>query len=94
MSKTEKLNEEQVFKQALDDDELDAVAGGRDFTGSEEKDDTNCINVALRNIYGGDGFPNCASTVEDESWCDRNDACHSIAVVYVDSLESCWKAHA
>ena len=28
MSKTEKLNEEQVFKQALDDDELEAVAGG------------------------------------------------------------------
>ena len=29
MSKTEKLNEEQVFKQEVSDDELEAVAGGQ-----------------------------------------------------------------
>ena len=31
MSKTEKLNEEQVFKQEVADDELEAVAGGKGY---------------------------------------------------------------
>ena len=88
MSKTEKLNEEQVFKQALDDDELDAVSGGtlRDYYG-------DCINDAYRDIYGGqNGFPNCAATVEEDSWCWSNDACLEEAVVYKFTTKSCLKA--
>ena len=78
MSKTEKLNEEQVFKQELDDDELEAVAGGAEGTG----DPNNCNNAHRRDIYGGDGFPNCAATVEDGSHCNTNDACVYFSVRY------------
>ena len=104
MSKTEKLNEEQVFKQAFDDDELETVAGG-DGTGTCGKEalkarelfgidsDTNhCVNMQNRDIYEG-GFPNCAATVEDRSWCGTNDACHTTAVDY-KGMTDCSKAHA
>ena len=74
MSKTEKLNEEQVFKQALDDDELEAVAGGK----GEDDDNDECIKAYFR-YKEGEG---CAATVEDDSWCMLNDACSDVAVVY------------
>ena len=77
MSKTEKPNEEQVFKQEVADDELEAVAGGDCF----DEDLNNCYGAYARNIYSG-GFPNCAATVEDGSWCGKNDACYSYAIFY------------
>ena len=101
MSKTEKLNEEQVFKQELDDDELEAVAGGggafaKGGTGEDpeawDKDSDHCVNHHYRDIYDG-GFPNCAATVEDGSWCDTNDACTFTAVNY-QGMNDCTKAHA
>ena len=42
-------------------------------------------------MYGGGSFPNCAATVEDGSWCKRNDACHDKAVDY-RGMGSCKKA--
>lgn len=89
MSKTEKLNEEQVFKQEVSDDELEAVAGGAPGTG----DKNNCNNAHRRDIYGGAGFPNCAATVEDGSLCNTNDACLYLSVRY-KGMTDCTKAHA
>jgi hypothetical protein len=88
MSKTEKLTEEQIFKQEIADDELETVAGGKPGTGDPE----NCNNAHRRNIYGGDGFPNCAATVEDGSHCGTNDACWSLSVSY-KGMKECNKAH-
>jgi hypothetical protein len=84
MSKIEKLNEEQVFKQALDDDELETVAGG------DADSDENCYQYLWRDIYRN-GFPNCAATVEDGSWCSSNDACLSQSVDY-ENMKKCQKA--
>jgi len=104
MSKTEKLNEEQVFKQEIADDELEVVAGGdgtracgkemlgaREFLGIDS-DTKHCVNMQYRDIYEG-GFPNCAASVEDGSWCGTNDACHNTAVDY-KGMTDCSKAHA
>lgn len=98
MSKTEKLNEEQVFKQEVADDELEVVAGGYDGGNSYVDADcpsgthanNNCTNILYRDIYAG-GFPNCAATVEDGSWCSENDACHNHAIWY-KGMEDCNKA--
>jgi hypothetical protein len=91
MSKTEKLNEEQVFMQELDDDELEVVAGGEGCKASL-KAGSNCVQNTIRDIYGGDGFPNCAATVEDGSWCSKNDACYNVnAIVYIGRTD-CSKA--
>jgi hypothetical protein len=87
MSKTEKLNEEQVFKQEISDDELEAVSGG---DADDEENKENCIYHLWRNIYRN-GFPNCAATVEDESWCDKNDACYSQSIDY-ENMSKCTKA--
>lgn len=97
MSSTEKLNEEQVFKQEASDDELEAVSGGGNSAGDEfgswHKNSDNCTKMDTRNIYGGKGFPNCAATVEEDSWCGYNDACIMEAVAY-QGMETCVKAHA
>lgn len=53
----------------------------------EEADTNNCVNSFYRDIYQG-GFPNCAATVEDGSWCGTNDACVSTAVHY-KGMEEC-----
>jgi hypothetical protein len=57
-----------------------------------QRDDntTNCANFHHRPLYGGN-FPNCAATVEDGSWCERNDACYNEAVIY-DGRTDCAKA--
>ena len=98
MSKTEKLNEEQVFKQEIADDELETVAGGGENKGlcgaaSYGKDTKyDCTGLHKRDIYKG-GFPNCAATVEEGSWCKTNDACNARQVVYVGmSFFDCRKA--
>ena len=84
MSKTEKMNEEQVFKQEISDDELASVTGG------DEDSDENCYIFLWRDIYRN-GFPNCAATVEENSWCRSNDACYSQSVDY-ENLHDCQKA--
>jgi acetyltransferase-like isoleucine patch superfamily enzyme len=103
MSKTEKLSEEKVFKQEVADDELQAVSGGSygscggaasasQTVPSWDADQNHCVKDHYRNIHEG-GFPNCAATVEDGSWCGSNDACHHDAVLY-KGMDDCSKAHA
>ena len=84
MSKTEKLNEEQVFKQEVSDDELDAVSGG---VGS----DADCSGNVERDIYGGAGFPNCTMSVEDGSMCFKSDACFAGPASYYN-MKDCFRA--
>ena len=73
----------EILDQEIALDQLDAVAGG---LGDESED--NCRRDHSRNIYGGKGFPNCANTVEDESWCYDNDACYGAAIAYT-GMEGC-----
>ena len=81
MAKAFETNEEKV----LFSEELDTVSGG-----DQDDDLKNCVRYSERNIYLG-GFPNCAATVEDGSWCDSNDACyHSMVGYYI--LTECNKA--
>ena len=51
----------------------------------------NCSYVHYRQAYGGNGFPNCAATFEDNSICGNNDACFSYAINY-RGMNSCYKA--
>lgn len=76
MSDEQKKKEEEVFDQPVSEEDLGAVSGGRDA------DEDNCVVSFSRDIYGGGGFPNCAATVEEGSWCWDNDACNESAVVY------------
>ena len=73
--------ENAVLTQELSPDELAGAAGG--IT-------TNCSQAFERDIYAG-GFPNCAHTVEDGSWCDLTDACYSFSVAYYNRKD-CSKA--
>ena len=101
MSEGQKAREEEVFSQELSADDFDAAAGGDcgNFAralgmGTEDADSENCVKDHKRNIYGGNGFPNCAATVEDGSWCGDNDACLKSAVLYRSSMvdPNCVKA--
>lgn len=77
--------EDEVLAQPLSPDELEAVSGG-----DRDDDLKNCVRYSERNIYLG-GFPNCAATVEDGSFCGSNDACyHSMVGYYI--LVECQKA--
>ena len=77
--------EDEVLTQPLSPDELEAVSGG-----DQDDDLKNCVRYSERNIYLG-GFPNCAATVEDGSFCSSNDACyHSMVGYYI--LTECNKA--
>ena len=77
--------EDEVLVQPLSPDELEAVSGG-----DQDDDRINCVRYSERNIYLG-GFPNCAATVEDGSFCGSNDACyHSMVSYYI--LVECQKA--
>lgn len=77
--------EDNVLSQELSPDELEAVSGG-----DQDDDRVNCVRYSERNIYLG-GFPNCAATVEDGSFCGSNDACyHSMVGYYI--LQECQKA--
>ena len=77
--------EDEVLAQPLSPDELEAVSGG-----DQDDDRTNCVRYSERNIYLG-GFPNCAATVEEGSFCGSNDACyHSMVCYYI--LQECNKA--
>ncbi|MEE1158444.1 MAG: hypothetical protein UHS51_03395 [Atopobiaceae bacterium] len=98
MSDEQKAKENEVFDQELSMGDLDATAGGgvpgmkELFGGDRDYNNLdNCTNHEKRPIYGGNGFPNCAATVEDGSWCKRNDACYGCAVDYRGRTE-CKKA--
>ena len=73
--------EKEVFDQEVEKEELSEVNGGKLFG-------HNCDKTHHRDIYGGKGFPNCAATVEDGSWCGSGDACEMVAIVY-DDIEGC-----
>ena len=85
-----------VFDQAVSEEELDDIAGGRRSpkfrwcTDNVDGGYRTCTGIYYRDIYEG-GFPNCAGTVEEGSWCDRNDACLSWAIVY-NGRKMCGKA--
>ena len=81
--------EDAVLGQELSPDEMD-VAGGLRGAMSVTLPASDCISYSSRNIYDG-GFPNCAATVEDGSWCGSNDACYSKGIKYVD-MKDCGKA--
>ncbi|MEE1158961.1 MAG: hypothetical protein UHS51_06015 [Atopobiaceae bacterium] len=82
MSDEQKATENEVFNQEISMDDLDAVAGGFFSLYDTDADTSNCFDADTRPIYGGGGFPNCAGTVEDGSWCGTNDACIKMAVDY------------
>ena len=94
MSDEQKAKEAEVFDQKLSVEDLDAAAGG----GSDCKDvsvcgaasEANCVKILNRDIRGGGGFPNCAATVEDGSWCGHNDACYNLAVKYHNFKSGSW----
>ena len=73
---------------------MDALASGYS-AGFDDKQDLDnshlCSSYDTRRIYGGGGFPNCAATVEDGSWCGTNDACLKMAVEYKD-MNHCTRA--
>lgn len=99
MSEQVKKQEEQVFNQQLDLDELDAAAGGKGcamfgtegWYGERDGDLSNCVQHHHRPLYGGNGFPNCVATVEDGSNCRRNDGCYSTTIVY-DGITECGRS--
>lgn len=78
------MGENEVFDQDVSPDELRAVAGGG------LKDPYGCTNQDSRDIYDP-SFPNCAATVEVDSWCDANDACILTQVVYY-GMHDCGRA--
>ena len=75
--------EDAVLRQELSPDEMAGAAGG--IT-------TNCSQAYERDIYEG-GFPNCAHTVEEGSWCDLTDACYTFSVAYYNrnDCSKAWK---
>ena len=92
--------EDAVMGQELSADEMESAAGGYCNQPSEsgycrgaasEKNIWNCVKGVMRYIYRGKGFPNCAATVEDGSWCNSNDACYQSSVDYID-MKDCSKA--
>ena len=102
MSEEQRAHENEVFDQEVSLDELEAVAGGYDCSAESrilpwtlddqwDADKDNCVQDHYRQIYGGNGFPNCAATVEDGSWCGTNDACNNNAIDY-KGMNDCSKA--
>ena len=88
------LNEQSgaILEQEVSLDELEATAGGRDGHLIQFDDDrNNCMRTYSRQIYGGSGFANCAAVVEDDSWCDTNDACYHESVKY-EGMNDCARA--
>ena len=84
--------EDVVLGQEVSLDEMEGAAGGADPTLNPHTKVTsvNCTQTEWRDTYKG-GFPNCAATVEDGSWCSSNDACHNFSVKYANK-KSCSKA--
>ena len=78
------MSEKEIFEQKISEEEMNSVAGG-----SGESND-ECDIAHQRDIYAG-GFPNCAATVEKDSWCANNDACAFDAVEYTN-MKDCSRA--
>lgn len=87
MSENEKKD---ILNAELDESQLDEAAGGgivnnykkkRDKCGTTQQ--ANCIGTYKRSTFEN----GCACTVEDGSWCDRNDACIGDAVVYEKKVD-------
>ena len=80
------MSEKEVFIQNVSDVEMESVAGG------EGQIEDHCVNCFYRDIYNP-SFPNCAATVEADSWCVGNDACFSDAVNYqgMTVCDRAWK---
>ena len=76
-------------------DEMETVAGGRKhwcIMGSlEEGECPEQWSNYTQNIRKPDGSMNCAATVEDGSWCKKNDACYTDQVNYY-GMDDCAKA--
>jgi hypothetical protein len=83
--------EKKVFDQEVSLDELDAVAGGVSHRPGDCASCNKCTGWVYRDIYGDNGFPNCAATVESGSHCDDNDACWQLAIKY-NGMNDCSKA--
>lgn len=86
--------DEELFSQELSSEELSAVAAGRGG-GCDGGPRYICKRSLYSDIYWDEwhqqGFPNCASTVEDGSWCVNNDACYGGAIIY-RNMGDCHKA--
>ena len=97
--------EDAVLGQELSVDEMEAAAGGNacpqgqnvvtspvnDGNRCSLTQQANCYHEEKRSIYSG-GFPNCAATVENGSWCGTNDACHTSNAIRYTGLTDCTKA--
>ena len=84
MTDKKNLNEEEVFEQEIEDSELEASGG------SKAPFSLGCESSSERYIYSWE-FPNCASTVDDGSWCGSADACIKAAIIY-RGMTDCSKA--
>ena len=98
----EQNKKKNVFESEVSSEELEAVSGGKVWCNKtvhltctwahvDLAYPDNCKVSDRRNIYGGNGFPNCAATVNDGSHCDENDACYSYAIDY-QNMRECHKA--
>ncbi len=87
--------EKEIFEQEPSEEELEAVGGGYSPCGRTEENKmferiSKKVKETAINIYEG-GFPNCAATVDDGSWCGSNDACYGDEVKYI-GMKDCQKA--
>ena len=92
--------EKEVFAQEVAPEELEVVSGGTAIpecgkiaretpacgkTAQHWDDDENaCTRDHYRAIGGGDGFPNCAATVEES---ERYNSCAYVDACRLDTLE-------
>jgi hypothetical protein len=85
MTDKKNLSEDEVFRQEITEEELEAAGGKKDpfYLG--------CSSSSERYIHTYH-FPNCASTAEEDSWCDLSDACITSAIKY-KGMDRCKKAH-
>ena len=92
--------EHAVFAQDVSEAELSTTSSGNKlkYDGGPEPYDPpdtpdywHCRLYQSRDIYEG-GFPNCAATVDYNSWCWTNDACIAVQVTYenMDQCTSAW----
>ncbi len=87
--------EKELFEQEVSEEELEAVNGGYGLCGRTSENElfdkvSEKIKETAINIYEG-GFPNCAATVDDGSWCGSSDACYGAEVKYI-GMQDCQKA--
>ena len=81
-----------IFVQPVSGDELAAIIGGNGHNVCDQNMDISCEESHNNRIYDN-RFPNCNATVEENSWCESNDACYADAIVYIDMkvCDKSWK---